>query len=140
MSYQYERDNFISRVAAWGIDANTARLILRHAQTYQRLSERECNGDDWQIGALVKCPASIGKHAVRVGWCALCSVTDASLGHDRVTRSSVRMDQIEARIRAICESGVTRSVQPEFQGDPRGYTVKLVFLGVTSIGVPTRSR
>jgi hypothetical protein len=146
MSYQRERDQFIATMAKHGMHVDTARLILRHAQTYHRLSERECNGDDWQINALVPCPEWRKRFS---GHCATCGVSNLAVaapaspryhGHSKVSRSSVRMGQIERRIAVLVEA--CGDMRPDFNGDPRGYTVRILTRGVAGpyIGVPTRSR
>lgn len=156
-SYQSEREYFIERMARRGMGFDVARLILRHANTYHRLAERECNGDDWQggdtaigirCGTLVKCPMGLGKHAVRVGDCTECGVTDVAVnGHHYVTKSSVRMTQLERRIRELAARS-SAELAVHFQGDPRGYEVRICpDCTCTSsnpsraiVGVPTRSR
>lgn len=45
MSYTTERDEFISRATAEGLDLDTCRKLLRYATTLQRLAEAQCNGD-----------------------------------------------------------------------------------------------
>ena len=45
MSYQKERDEFISRATAEGLSLDTCRKLLRYATTLQRLAEAQCNGD-----------------------------------------------------------------------------------------------
>lgn len=45
MSYQVERDTFISQAAREGLTVDVARKLLRYATTLQRLSEAQCNGD-----------------------------------------------------------------------------------------------
>lgn len=149
MGYQRERESFLISMAKYGMSADVARLILRHAQTYHRLSERECNGDDWcegdtalakRFGYLVPCPMSLGKHAIRIGACGECGVEDVRrewvsvspklarlMGHDYVTKSSVRMTQIERRIRQLAACVNVDDVAVHFQGDPRGWEVSICF-------------
>jgi hypothetical protein len=43
MSYQRERDEFIAAMVREGMPVDTARLILRHANTVQRLAVEACN-------------------------------------------------------------------------------------------------
>ena len=149
MSYQREREDFIAKMVRHGMSTATARLLLRHAQTYHRLSERECNGDDWcggdsalakRLGLLVRCPLK-GKLACTCGKLA----SDAA--HQCVTRSSVRMAQIERRVGTILEfEGYVPNAPhfkfaADFQGDPRGYVLKIAITGQLArdaVGVPTR--
>lgn len=45
MTYQAEREAFLLQMQAEGMTPEIARRILRHANTIQRLSAAECNGD-----------------------------------------------------------------------------------------------
>lgn len=166
MGYQRDRDEFLSTLAREGVDAATARLILRHAQTYKRLAERECNGDDWQSDDLVPCPltnadparfcrycggpparvtasytgpALLDRQVVTVGggrrsdplggeqaatsggWASI-SILTPIVTHGRVSRSTLRMEALEARITSLCSRA---GIVPAFSGDPRGVVVKL---------------
>ena len=152
MGYQRERESFLISMAKHGMSADVARLILRHAQTYHRLSERECNGDDWcegnkaiaiKYGTLVRCPE--GKRpqyaaaAVDAG-CSACGVANlaANGGHGYVTKSSVRMEQIERRINELVSRAGEFHVG--FQGDPRGWEVTIYIGGAhgPQVGVPRK--
>lgn len=130
MSYQRERDLFIARATRIGVPIDIVRALLRAATTHHRLSERECNGDDWcegdtarakRIGLLVDCPNAAMRSEA---WCPVCSARNASEGHDLVTRSSVAMERLEGRLRKLM---LPSGVSVDFQGDPRGYTVRLVY-------------
>lgn len=43
MGYQREREDFIAAMVAEGMRADSARLIMRHATTVQRLATEACN-------------------------------------------------------------------------------------------------
>lgn len=150
MSYQRERESFLITMARLGMSADIARLILRHATTHQRLAERECNGDDWHGSlGLLPCPDD-GKVGT---WCKHCDAhvmgRDAALlVHGKVTRSSVRMTQIERRIRELVACAAS-DLAADFQGDPRGYCVRIVVPATrtqsghgqpTIVSVPVRNR
>ena len=45
MSYQRERDLFISLASKEGLDLHTIGKLLRYASTLQRLAVAQCNGD-----------------------------------------------------------------------------------------------
>lgn len=45
MTYQHERDEFISKATAEGLDLDICQKLLRYATTLQRLAEARCNGD-----------------------------------------------------------------------------------------------
>jgi hypothetical protein len=47
------------------------QAVLRAAQSYKRLAERECNGDDWQTGELVRA-IGLNRHWDRFGWPQMC--------------------------------------------------------------------
>lgn len=111
---------FIAAMQREGMPVSVARLILRHANTYQRLAVRECNGDDWQSGDLVPCPSD-----ERAPSCPICDGTHGR--HDRVTRSSVRMGRCQALIQQIVADVWAPVKYPVvFSGDPRGACVRLV--------------
>ena len=80
-----------------------AALLIRHATTHGNLAEAECNGPgDWVNS--IPYP--------RAG--EIINTHQALIEKKRA--------QIEARMTAICaELGIT----PNFDGDPRGYTVKV---------------
>ena len=106
MSYQKEREAFIERMVAEFGDGQLAniRLLLRHAKTHGNLAVAECNGPgDWvnripypQAGEI------IAKFEVRI---------------------EKRQQQIEKRIQVICDKIGCRV---DLNGDPRGYTVKVI--------------
>ena len=133
MSYQYERDQFMVRCQ---LSADTARALLRHATTLQRLAEAQCNGD-W--------PADNGQRATEE--CPLCGShwvpsqiqggTAAKLALDRVLNPEHSEDakreyrrnpracpdcRTEARVHALLEG---TQWQAWTQGDPRGYVLRL---------------
>lgn len=45
MSYQQERDQFITAATKEGLSLPVIRTLLRHASTLQRLAVAQCNGD-----------------------------------------------------------------------------------------------
>lgn len=144
MSYQRERESFLLTMARHGMSADVARLILRHATTYQRLAERECNGDDEQSGNMVKCPMHLDRAVVSsCGYCDARRIAGTVFVHGKVTRSSVRMTQIERRVRELVDC-TNEPLRVEFQGDPRGYCVRILIQDgngiVREYGVPVRNR
>ncbi len=108
MSKQSERDTFIGAVVNAGLTVKTARLLLRHAATLQRLAEAQCNGD-W--------PADNGERKViacprcESFWIRSSMVKD--LCKDCRTQEHV--------LKALDGSALI----PDFQGDPRGYVLRL---------------
>lgn len=91
-----------------------ARMLLRNAATHQRLQEESCNGHPAQGNPHID-SKTIGKWQDK--WDA---------------RIEKQTEQCERRIIGLAKdlgAGV------EFQGDPRGWTVKLLVNGNT-VGVP----
>lgn len=142
MGYQREREDFIARLARWGVSTDVARALLRAATTYHRLAERECNGDDWchgdterakRWGYLVLCPFK-GKLA------CLCGKSAEESTHHYVTRSSVQLDAIVRRLAKLRpESGLDTIM---FQDDPRGYEITVGWTDANGVlrtcGVPRK--
>lgn len=127
MSYQRERDHFMARCQ---LSPETARALLRHATTLQRLAEAQCNGD-W--------PADNGERKVEP--CPLCEGlwvpsqiqggTAARLARQwRVEHGGAKPGEAracpdcrtEARVHALLEG---TQWQAWTRGDPRGYVLKL---------------
>jgi hypothetical protein len=110
MATTKEREKFVSALAQalpdkpYHVVAHSARLLMRHAHTHQRLSEESCNGHPAQ-GSPTMDARVIGK--LQEKWDA------------RIERQET---QIERRITEICAE---LGIKPDFQGDPRGYTVKV---------------
>lgn len=134
MNYQREREDFIVAMAREGMPASVARLIMRHANTVQRLAVAECNGD-W----------SCDNGERKVEFCGPCGagyVESAMRG-----KGPARMCQscaTGARLKALLSECHGFAVA-ELGGDPRGACVKLrVPSGKTDDGgkigicVPTR--
>lgn len=122
MTMQRWRDEFIGEAVQAGLTVADARLILSKAKTLQRLSEAQCNGDwpadngERETAECPRCgsfwhPSAISK---RTGRCVECRVQD-------------RVRSIVGRYAPV--------IQADFQGDPRGYVVKLV-TPLREIGVP----
>jgi hypothetical protein len=127
MSYKTEREDFIARMAQGGIRPDVSRKLLAMSATHGRLAVASCNGDypaDNGERKVVFCPACGGgwvPSSYKRGLCPDC--------------------YIEARILAFAQ---TNGFAVEFQGDPRGYTVKVILHATDNynggeIGVPQRS-
>lgn len=134
MTYQAEREAFLLQMQAEGMAPEIARRILRHANTIQRLSAAECNGDY---------PCDNGER--KVEWCARCEAgyvraamftlprTDPAV---RICQSCHTQDLIvgwcakagDVSYMTGAERGfvtIAGRFVPLFQGDPRGACVKL---------------
>lgn len=132
MSRQKDRDEFIALMTREGVPVDVARTLMRHAATLHRLAERECNGDDWQLGyplGLTGCPeapaGAFNGNGVYIGpptgdrWCATCGNKG---DHGHVSRSSVKVARLERR---VAEMVNPLGLVPDFSGDPRGAVLKL---------------
>lgn len=115
---QKERLDFITRFREEFPDRprevciQAANLILRHAATHARLAEESCNGHPIQS----QCPpqgCDMPAYNARVS--KLQDQWDA-----RIEKGEA---QAEKRITEIC---APFGIKPNFGGDPRGYTVKLI--------------
>jgi len=137
MGKQRDRDEFVAIMATEGVGPDVAAKLMRAATTLHRLAERECNGDDWNMGwpvGLVACPKaparSFNRNGIYIGepiaaWCPVCEgpkLADGRYEHAKVTASSVKDAQVEARVRKLCKP---LGLEPVFSGDPRGAVLKL---------------
>ena len=94
-----------------------ARLLLRHGKTYSRLQEAHCNG--------------VGE------WCGESNESFSRRQARFEKWIDKREGQIERRIARIAQA---LGYVADFQGDPRGYTVRIVVPSRSiedAIGVPT---
>jgi len=121
MSYQNDRDRFISWAGAQGFHLESQTLkLLRYASTLQRLAVAQCNGDY---------PADNGERKVVA--CGRCE--------GLWVRSSMRNDLtkpfVDGRAQLVCRDCRTVELAEkvlvgmpwiaEAQGDPRGYVLSL---------------
>ena len=109
MSKQRDREQFIVAMAAEGVPIEVTRAVLRDAATHNRCAEAQCNGDwpydngERKVKPCVRCEAGcVSSQLLRGGLCPSCRAED----------------RITARLAPF-------NVTPDFQGDPRGCTVKL---------------
>lgn len=106
-----EREEFVARMTRELASENPEHVarwcgkIMRHAATYARLQEAQCNGDYPADGATYcnRCGAAWRANVIRNGICPDCRAEDA--------------------ITALCAE--FEGVTPIFSGDPRGATVKI---------------
>lgn len=129
MGYRKDRDAFIASMTSEGVPVEVITSVLRDAATHQRLSEAACNGD-W--------PCDNGERKVRP--CARCEggYVPSVLLKGGLCPSCRAENRITAKLAPF-------RVTPDFSGDPRGCTVKLVVpsgrtddWGRTGLCVPTR--
>jgi hypothetical protein len=109
MSKATERDEFVAILTRALPDTpahlvvRAARLLMRHAKTHGNLAEAQCNGPGDYVNR-IPYPEAGEIYRKHEEW------------------REKREQQIERRISEIAQS---IGVVADFQGDPRGYTVKL---------------
>jgi len=121
MSYQSERDEFLTLMGSEGVNITTARTLLREASVLQRLAELACSSERADRDQ-VRCPARPDRLGV---WPVGCLCRDYGsfesegepVCHGTIPRHMVQSARSEARIRAVCER---QHLVPHFGGDPRG--------------------
>lgn len=115
MSYQVERDEFISRVSQAGLPIGTTRALLRAATTMQRYAELACSSEAANKDR-VPCPSlKTGK-----GIDCCCDQHDSATA--TVPRITVQNHRLEARITHAMPQGWAIDTQ----GDPRGYVLRVI--------------
>ena len=132
MSHQRDREEFVALMTKEGVPLRVIQALMRASTTLHRLAERECNGDDWTVRALVPCPeapkGTFNRQGVYIEpadsverdvWCSVCGEKGK---HARVTASTVKAGQVEQRVQALCKA---HGLTPVFNGDPRGAVLKV---------------
>lgn len=110
MNYQREREEFFVNVTREGLNLETARAIVRNANTIQRLSVAECDGDY---------PCDNGERKVQQ-----CSKCESGYVRSVLDKAGVCPNcRAQRRIESLLAE---TAFKPEFQGDPRGCCVQLV--------------
>ncbi len=132
MGYQQERDEFMARFGRFaptgpgnetvGAGIFTARKLLRHASTLQRLAEAQCNGD-W--------PADNGER--KTVQCSRCEGGwhPSAMRQDKTAQKITKPGDTKASyVPLICPDCRTQelvtailkplNLKPAFNGDPRG--------------------
>lgn len=147
MSYQKERDEFISRVTKEGLPGHVARLLLREATGLNRRAELACSSEAADRDR-VPCPASKARLVkskgayIPMGPC-LCDDYPAGMHakghHTSITRIALQDWRAEERIRkALADVNATlyKGRDPvaeslplwgfKTEGDPRGYVLRVI--------------
>ena len=121
------RESFLMAATRMGLNDYQAKRITRLAATYDRLAEAECNGD-W--------PCDNGvREVIFCGRCGSGYVKSYTYLSPRDALTDNRGEVIAETNGRICKSCRTKDnisalceeygIAVEFQGDPRGWTVKL---------------
>jgi hypothetical protein len=117
MSYTTDRDHCIARLTTEGLPYHVIVTLLRCATTIQRLAELACSSEAADRDR-IKCPNSIpGNNKIP----CLC---DARVGEPHQTIPRIRLQDYQAEQRAI--KAVPAGWKVITQGDPRGYTLRVV--------------
>lgn len=109
MSMRKEREQFFVYAAQWGIDYETARLLLRDAATIQRWAIEECNGTIQREEDENETPYRY---------------YELGNGEHVKSRRPIRDSEKHARERIIRRLAAL-GLQLWFQGDPRGWCVRV---------------
>ena len=134
MRKQTEREQFIVTMTKEGLDLVTIRALLRNAATLQRIAELECSSEAANRDR-VPCPAIASDK-----YECCCDFGYQEEGkHGDTPRVTAKSKRIEYRIRKMLEP---TGVRASFQGDPRGYVVKIHVpsgrdAGWGGVGVPS---
>lgn len=102
------REHLLVAAGRLGMHAEAARKLARFASTHHRLAIASCNGDY---------PCDNGERPVE--WCEEC---DAGMVKSKMVKGICESCRTEEKIRELCKHF---DVPVTFQGDPRGWTVKL---------------
>jgi len=108
-SYSKQRESFLVAMANKGIELDIARSILRNANTIQRLSTAECNGDY---------PCDNGERKVRE-----CSKCQSGYVPSSLNKAGICPNCRAAQRIVTLLSGLP--IMAIFQGDPRGACVRI---------------
>lgn len=129
MSYQRDRDEFISIATQEGLSLDIALKLLRYATRLQRLAVAQCNGD-W--------PADNGER--KVEYCPDCESGFVKSSFVKGICPDCRAGQLVSELLAPTEA------KPILGGDPRGAVLKITVpsgrtndWGRTGIYVPARN-
>lgn len=139
MSYQRDREEFISRITKEGLPLHTARLLLREATGLNRRAELACSSEAADRDR-VPCPAS-KTHDPND---CLCDVApsreskDYPAEHEKITRITLQDHRAKERVQKALDE-VNRSLAEVVhaeghaqrwlmitQGDPRGYVLRVI--------------
>lgn len=139
MSYQHDRERFLSSMGSEGLPFAVALSLLRAASTLQRLAELACSSEAADRDR-IKCPAA---KVVGRGPCLCDRPND---GHETIPRITLQEHQAQERARKALPAGW----QLATNGDPRGYVLAVIppsyaernagrdRWNLDSIGVPSR--
>ena len=111
-----DREQAIADLTAEGWPLASIRSVLRSATTLTRLAELACSSEAADRDRL-PCPATWGGTQYRH---CLCDAPNG--GHESIPRIAIQAARIERRLDILAQ---THGARATFDGDPRGYVVKL---------------
>lgn len=100
-------------------DFDLIKKIQRLARKHQKQCENSCNGEGWVNGQFFTCGAIDEQN---------CQWKSAYIGDDEESIFDKEASKIEEKIKSLLLKG-SYFFKVEFQGDPRGATVKLYYDG-----------
>lgn len=121
MSYTRERDEFIARMVKEGLDLDIARRLLAGATTLNRIAELSCSSEAADRDR-VPCPGAKRGSTVKDCLCGAFNHDDNHNEHETVPRIDVQDQRLTRRL----STGMPKGWALAFQGDPRGYVVRVV--------------
>ena len=114
MSYQHERDEFISRASKEGLDLPTITKLLKYASALQRLAVAQCNGD-WPYNGDRDRPSRAFQYPGYID-----SITNEWVNSRMETDASIKSRQRHDACYTVCPkceaSGVTKSAMRPSDG------------------------
>lgn len=122
MSYQRERDEFISRMTCEGLNLDVTRRLLRAATTMQRYAELACSSEAADQDR-VHCPYIRTRNADD----CCCDGDMSKEFTDSAWHSDIpRITVLDQRLKRRTRTAVPIDWAIHTQGDPRGYVLRVV--------------
>ncbi len=122
VSYQRDRDEFLTLATREGLTLDQARALLRYASTIERLAVAQCNGD-WPADngerPTVECPRC-GQY-----WHRSSMTMDHKAERDPARPRYVPLRCPDCRQEDLVRATLPDGYSPVFSGDPRGCTLKI---------------
>jgi hypothetical protein len=154
MSYQKDRDEFLTIMSSEGMSLDTARKLLRYSQTLHRLATAQCNGDypadngERKVESCHKCDSGfVPSSMVRYFYSEMLHAWE----HKPSKLSSVAWEPVkicpDCRTQDLVDRALPVGFKAVFAGDSRGCVFKLQVpsgrtndWGKEGICVPVRDR
>jgi hypothetical protein len=127
-----ERAEFLAWAETVGMGQETALLLLRYSATLHRLAEAQCNGDY---------PYHVDRENVHEGLIATCPQCESRLTwralkkHPRLYPGTGQKVCPDCYTTQRAKDAVPAAWIPVFQGDPRGYPLRLFPAGTPTTDI-----